>query len=118
MFLYDLVILYFYLQCPKLLDGINIHISGYTGWRQFSLDQLNKLVIEFGAKILKRMPNPEDCTSNIVPYHCHNNKEMYFVSNIILYTKESNRLIKYNMKHLKTFPISWFIEAIQKHSIT
>ncbi|VVC36680.1 BRCT domain,Ankyrin repeat-containing domain,Ankyrin repeat [Cinara cedri] len=103
--------------CPKLFDGINIHISGNTGWKQFSLSELNKLVLQFGGNVLKRMPNPEDCASNIIPYHCHNSEKMYYVSNIILYTKESNRLIKYNMKHLKAYPVSWFIEAGQKHSI-
>ncbi|XP_026817198.1 BRCA1-associated RING domain protein 1-like [Rhopalosiphum maidis] len=102
---------------PKLFDGINIHISGNNGWNQFKLEHLKKLVIEFGAKLLIRMPNPEDCPSNIIPYHCRNNEQMFHVSNIILYTMDSNRLIKYNMKHLKAFHISWFMEAIQKYII-
>lgn len=64
------------------------------------------------------MPNPEDCPSNIIPFHFRDNEQMCHVSNIILYTKDSNRLIKYNMNHLKAFPIAWFIDAAQKHSIT
>jgi len=104
-------------QYPKLFDGINIHISGSNGWNQFKLEHLKKLVVEFGAKLLIRMPNPEDCPTNIIPYHCRNNDQMFHVSNIILYTMDSNRLIKYNMKHLKAFHISWFMEAIQKYII-
>eukprot|EP00102_Acyrthosiphon_pisum_P020191 XP_016657401.1 PREDICTED: BRCA1-associated RING domain protein 1 isoform X9 [Acyrthosiphon pisum] len=102
---------------PKLFDGINIHVCGSNGWNQFTLENLKKLVVEFGAKLLIRMPNPEDCPTNIIPYHCRNNDEMFHVSNIILYTMDSNRLIKYNMKHLKAFHISWFMEAAQKYNI-
>lgn len=81
------------------------------------MEQLKKLVVEFGAKLLKRMPNPEDCPTDITPYYCRENKQMYHVSNIILYTTDSNRLIKYNMEHLKAFHISWFMECAQKHTI-
>ncbi|XP_025204780.1 BRCA1-associated RING domain protein 1-like isoform X3 [Melanaphis sacchari] len=102
---------------PKLFDGISIHICGSNGWNQFTLEHLKKLVVEFGAKLLIRMPNPEDCPTNIIPYHCRNNDQMFHVSNIILYTIDSNRLIKYNMKHLKAFHISWFMDAIQKYII-
>lgn len=102
---------------PKLFDGINIHVCGSNGWNHLTLDNLKKLVVEFGAKLLIRMPNPEDCPNNIIPYHCRNNDQMFHVSNIILYTMDSNRLIKYNMKHLKVFHISWFMEAIQKYNI-
>jgi len=107
----------FVIQYPKLFDGINIHVCGSNGWNQFTLENLKKLVVEFGAKLLIRMPNPEDCPTNIIPYHCRNNDEMFHVSNIILYTTDSNRLIKYNMKHLKAFHISWFMEAVQKYNI-
>lgn len=75
------------------------------------------MVQEFGAKLLKRMPNSEDCPTNILPYHCRDNDKMRYVSNIVLYTEDKNRLIKYNMEHLKVFPISWFMEAIQKFRI-
>lgn len=105
------------LQYPKLFDGINIHICGYTGWQMFSLEDLKKLVTEFGAKLVKRMPNPEDCSSDIMPFHCRESKHMNHTSTIILYTIESDRLIKYNMKHIKAFHISWFMEAAQKFMI-
>jgi len=62
------------------------------------------------------MPDPEDCPFTLVPYHCQNSEQMNHVSTIILYTKDSMRLIKFNMKHLKVFPISWFMETIQKYS--
>lgn len=109
----------FNLQGPKLFDGFQVHISGNVGWEQYTLEQLQKLVVEFGAKLLKRMPNPVDCPTNIIPYHCRKNKDMYHVSTIILYTRfrDSRRLIKYNMEHLKAFHISWFLEAVQKHTI-
>lgn len=63
------------------------------------------------------MPNPEDCPIDIIPYHCRNNESMYHVSTIVFYTTESKRLIKYNMKHLKVFHISWVLEAMQKHTM-
>jgi len=82
------------------------------------MEDLKKLVLEFGAKQINRMPNPEICTSNIIPFHCRNSEQMYRVSNIVLYTTDSNRLIKYNMEHIKVLHISWFLEAAQKYSIT
>lgn len=110
-------IFFFNLQYPKLFDGIDIHICGNNGWQEFSLENLKKLVTEFGAKLIKRMPNPEDCSTNIMPYHSRSSKHMDHVSTIILYTKESDRLIKYNMEHIKAFHISWFMEAAQKFII-
>ncbi|XP_025425094.1 BRCA1-associated RING domain protein 1-like isoform X2 [Sipha flava] len=102
---------------PKLFDGINIHISGNIGWKQFTRDNIKQLVLEFGAKLLNRFPNPEDCPINIIPYYCRNSEQMRNVSTIVLYTEDSHRLIKYNMNHLKVFPISWFMEVILKYSI-
>lgn len=75
------------------------------------------MVTEFGAKLSTRMPNPEMCSSNILPYHCQNNKLMSKVSTIILYTSDSDRMIKYNMEHIKALPISWFMEVAQKYKI-
>lgn len=108
---------YIFLQHPKLFDGINIHISGNKGWEQFSLEELKKLVVNFGAKLLTRMPKPDICPNNIIPFHCRTNKTMHRVSNIVLYTTYSDRLVKYDLEHLKTFHISWFIETVQKYSI-
>lgn len=100
-----------------MFDGINIHISGNAVWKNFSVEHLKEIALEFGAKILKRVPNPEDCPSNIIPYHCQDSELMRHVSTIILYCEDSTRLIKYNMNHLKSFPILWFLEAVQKFSI-
>ncbi|XP_050443517.1 ankyrin repeat domain-containing protein 31-like isoform X2 [Adelges cooleyi] len=102
---------------PKLFDGINVHICGNSGFNQLTVEDLKKLVLEFGAKLLKRMPNPEDCSTNIMPFHCQKYEQMQYLSTIILYTNDSNRLIKYNMKHFKAFHISWFLEVAQKYSI-
>ncbi|XP_050525753.1 BRCA1-associated RING domain protein 1-like isoform X2 [Daktulosphaira vitifoliae] len=101
---------------PKLFDGINVHICGNGSWGHFTSEDIKKLVIEFGAKILKRMPNPEDCPSNVIPFHCRKSELMKYTSTIILYTNDSSRLIKYNMKHLKVFHVSWFFEVAQKYT--
>ncbi|VVC40305.1 Hypothetical protein CINCED_3A008773 [Cinara cedri] len=102
---------------PKLFDGISIHISGDKGWEQFSLQQLKQLVVNFGAQLLTRMPKPHTCPTNIIPFHCRNNKDMYRVSTIVLYTTDSDRLVKYNLEHLKTFHISWFMDNVQNYRI-
>lgn len=78
---------------------------------------MKKLTLEFGGNLLVRSPNPEMCRSDLKPYHCRKSNKMSSVSNIILYNKESERLIKYNMNHLKVFHISWFMNALQKHSL-
>lgn len=90
---------------------------GNVGWKQYTLGQLKTLILEFGAKLVKRIPEPEDFSFTIYPYHCHSSELMCYVSNIILFTKDSNRLMKYNTKQIRVYHISWFIEAIQKHCI-
>lgn len=95
-----------------------MHITGKIGWKQFSIEQLKTLILIFGGKLLKRMPDPEDSPKNKIPYHCFNNKHMIYVSTIILYTTDSGRLIKYNMEHIKAFHISWFIDTVLKYTIT
>lgn len=90
---------------------------GNVGWKQYSLGQLKTLIHEFGGNLVKRIPDLEDSSIIIHPYHCHSSELMCYVSNIILFTNDPNKIMKYNMKHLKVFHISWFIEAIQKHCI-
>lgn len=94
-----------------------MHINGNIGWEQFTRDNLKQLVLEFGAKLLNRFPNPEDCPTNVFPYYCRYSEQLRNVSTIVLYTEDSHRLIKYNMNHLKVFPISWFMEVVLKYSL-
>lgn len=100
-----------------MFDGINIHINGSITGNNFTVEQLKEIVLELGATILKRVPDPENCFSNVIPYHCQYNEQMRHVSTIILYCEDSRRLIKYNMSHVKTFSVPWFLEVVQKFNI-
>lgn len=100
-----------------MFDNIHVYISGKTVEENISVEQLQEIVSEFGANILRSVPNLDNWSSEVIPYHCQNNINMRHVTTIILYCKDSKRLMKYNNKYVKTFPISWFLETVQKFNI-
>lgn len=77
---------------------------------------------EGGGIILKREPNPEDIKTKeqFVPFHIANepNHSLHECTHYIIYIPEKDEpRIKYNMPHIKTLPLIWLIECIEKFTL-
>ncbi|XP_033227625.1 BRCA1-associated RING domain protein 1-like isoform X5 [Belonocnema kinseyi] len=87
----------------------------------FTKKSLTRLVAEGGGTSLSREPNPEDATEvKQIPFHvAHDeNNPLYNCSYYIIYSpgKEEPR-VKYKMPHLKSLPLVWFIECIERFAL-
>lgn len=102
----------FYLQNPPLFTGCHIFLMKLS-----RLDDIKKLVIASGAKLLNREPNPEHAPTNYCVYHCPPGHSLENTSTLILYDKERQPNLKYNMKHIKTLPVDWFLDCILTFTI-
>ena len=70
-----------------------------------------------GAKVLKRLPDPEYIPQNekTYPYHSNPNGPLSKCSHYILYQEgqdSGKQLIKYNMEHLKAVPVEWLFACL------
>ena len=89
---------------------------------QLTRDELMRLVEAGNGKILKREPYPEDIKyrEQIIPFHIANEPShpLYKCIHYIIYVpgKDEPR-IKYNMPHIKTLPLLWLIECIEKFTL-
>ena len=80
--------------------------------------QVKDLVLASGAKLLNREPNPEHAPANYFLYHCPPGHSMENTSTIILYeTGPREPKLKYNMKHIKSLDVTWFLHCIQTFTI-
>ncbi|KOC70454.1 BRCA1-associated RING domain protein 1, partial [Habropoda laboriosa] len=101
------------------LQSKNIY---YINNVQLTRDALMTLVQEGEGKILKREPKPEDINNKeqFIPFHVANNPShtLYKCTHYIIYVpgREEPR-IKYNMPHIKTLPLMWLIECIEKFTL-
>ncbi|XP_012348288.1 LOW QUALITY PROTEIN: BRCA1-associated RING domain protein 1-like [Apis florea] len=85
-------------------------------------DALITLVQEGKGIILKREPNPEDIKTKekFVPFHIANepSHSLHECTHYIIYIPEKDEpRIKYNMPHIKTLPLIWLIECIEKFTL-
>lgn len=100
-------------QNPPLFKNYNIYLKKIS-------DEANikTLVTLSGAKLLVREPNPEHSQTNNFMFHCKPGHLMECTSTLILY-EAGNRepTLKYNMKHIKSVPVQWFLDCIQTFSI-
>ncbi|XP_012285282.1 BRCA1-associated RING domain protein 1 [Orussus abietinus] len=84
----------------------------------FTKRSLAALVKEGDGAVLTREPNPEEIEANkLIPFHVSQNPQhpLHKCSHYIIYVpgKEEPR-IKYNMPHIKSLPLVWLIECIEK----
>ncbi|XP_075228280.1 uncharacterized protein LOC142328429 [Lycorma delicatula] len=106
---------------PKLFDGLNVYVSSY--WpksEKFTKTIISELVKESSAVLLNREPDAESIPPDemTVMFHADVTGSMGICSHIILYVTGYNEpQLKYNMKHIKTLPLKWFLECIQTFSI-
>jgi len=101
---------------PGLFAGLHFYLSGTFDPPCFSKVELQNLVKIAGGKIIAREPDPEFIPSqeDTVPHHALTSSSMASTSHVILYMKGGKRepMIKYNMKHVKTLPVSWLLSCI------
>ena len=79
------------------------------------------MVLAGQGEILKREPDPEatkDC--KLTPFHVAHKPDhpLHRCSHYIIYMpgKDEPRM-KYNMPHMKTLPLAWFFECIEKFDL-
>ncbi|XP_011687580.1 PREDICTED: BRCA1-associated RING domain protein 1-like [Wasmannia auropunctata] len=84
-------------------------------------DDLIRLVKEGEGTVLTREPDPEDLdvTSQTMPFHANDpSHPLRKCTHYIIYVPgKSEPLIKYKMPHIKTLPLVWLIECIEKFTL-
>jgi len=107
---------------PKLLAGIHIYFKG--NFSSPSKPELQMLAKLGGAVMLSREPDPESIPSKEVgvPHHAEPLSSLARTSHIILYDRKSRKSgrkedMMYNMAHLKTLSISWFISSLKAQTL-
>jgi len=101
---------------PGLFAGLHFYLFGTFDPPCFSKAELQNLVKMAGGKIVAREPDPEFIPSqeDTVPHHALTSSSMASTSHVILYMRGGKKepMIKYNMKHMKTLPVSWLLSCI------
>ncbi|XP_076233940.1 BRCA1-associated RING domain protein 1 [Calliopsis andreniformis] len=115
-------------QNPRLFNQCHFYFAlhaknvYYVNGIELTKDSLTRLVQEGNGTVLKREPNPEHIESKeqTVPFHIANEPShpLYKCTHYVIYVpgKEEPR-VKYNMPHLKTLPLMWLIECIEKFAL-
>lgn len=86
-------------------------------------DDLMKLVKEGEGTVLTREPNPEDLKENIsraIPFHVVDDPShpLHRCTHYIIYMPgRGEPRIKYKMPHIKSLPLMWLIECIEKYTL-
>ncbi|XP_031826336.1 BRCA1-associated RING domain protein 1 isoform X2 [Nomia melanderi] len=112
-------------QNPALFNQCNFYFalnpkSTYSvNEMQLTKDALENLVREGNGTVLKREPHPEDVKDQkqIIPFHIANSvtHPLYKCTYYIIYVPGRDEpRVKYNMPHIKTLPLVWLIECIEK----
>jgi len=106
---------------PGLFDGLHFYLSGTFEPPCLTKAEVQNIVKMGGGKLLSREPDPEFIPSqeDTVPYHAPTSSSIASTSHVILYMLGGKRepMIKYNMKHVKTLPVSWLLSCITSGSV-
>ncbi|XP_078042407.1 BRCA1-associated RING domain protein 1 isoform X2 [Augochlora pura] len=110
--LFDNCCFYFALQQNNIYDINDMELTK---------DALEKLIKCGSGTILKRQPDPEHLKKeDIIPFHVASNPShsLYKCTHYIIYAlgRDEPR-VKYNMPHLKSLPLVWLIECIDKFTL-
>ncbi|XP_076764963.1 BRCA1-associated RING domain protein 1-like [Xylocopa sonorina] len=89
---------------------------------ELTKEALVALVQAADGSVLTREPNPEDVRSREPCIHFHIAKEpnhpLYRCTHYNIYVPERNEpRIKYNMPHIKTLPLIWLVECVEKFTL-
>ena len=103
-------------QQPKLFAGIHFYLLGQFG-AKLNRDQILSLIRLCDGKIVTREPDPEWIPEHEVsiPHHAGADSSLAETSHVLLYQEggKSEPLLKYNMKHIKTLPLSWMLNSLK-----
>jgi hypothetical protein len=106
---------------PRLFTGIHFYLTGGFDRPNLSKTDIQKLVSLSGAKLINREPDPENLpvSERTVPHYADKDSGLNRTSHIILYQEGGKRepLLKYNMDHVKTLPLTWFVQCILQHQL-
>lgn len=114
------------MQNPKLFNNCSFYFALNStdfypvGQMELSKKNLRELCLAGGGCVLSREPNPEGIGDQRIPFHVAYDEDhpLHKCSHYIIYSpgKDEPR-IKYNMPHIKTLPLVWFIECIEKFKL-
>ena len=116
-------------QQPGLLAGIhfflanNIGPASASGSASLSREDLASLIKLSGGRLVSREPDPEMVIPEeeiSMPHHASPHSALAATSHVILYRPgegEGEPLIKYNMNHLKSLPVTWLVRSIRAASL-
>lgn len=105
---------------PKVFEKCNMAFTRvFHQESPISKQNLQELITLSGAQFLKREPDPDgSCLEDTVMVHIRNPKSpLFYTTHIVLYSDDTNQPLKYNMKHVKSLPVSWFLKCLQTFSI-
>jgi len=101
---------------PGLLAGIHFFLTGGFEPPCMTKVEIQNIVKMAGGKLITREPDPEFIPSQeaTVPHHALTSSSIAFTSHVILYMAGGKRepMLKYNMKHVKTLPVTWLVSCI------
>lgn len=89
---------------------------------ELTKDALVALVREGDGTVLKREPDPEDINAEeqLIPFHVANepNHPLYKCTHFVIYAPGRDEpRVKYNMLHIKTLPLMWLFECVEKFAL-
>ena len=106
---------------PRLFTGLHIYLTGGFDQPNLSKAELQKIISLSGAKLVHREPNPENLPAGeqTVPHYAEEGSALSRTSHVILYQEGGKRepLVKYKMEHVKTLPLTWFLQSILQHRL-
>lgn len=115
-------------QNPRLFNNcffyfaLQANIIYQIGDVELKKDDLIRLVKAGDGTVFTREPNPEDLKDmmQVIPFHVANDLShpLYKCTHYIIYMpgKDEPR-IKYKMPHIKSLPLIWLIECIEKFTL-
>lgn len=115
-------------QHPRLFNNCFFYFAlqantTYTiGEMQLKKQDLVKLVNEGEGVVLSREPDPEKLKymPDLIPFHIANDEShpLYKCTHYVIYMPgKGEPRIKYKMSHIKTLPLIWLIECIEKFTL-
>ncbi|XP_069679993.1 BRCA1-associated RING domain protein 1-like isoform X3 [Periplaneta americana] len=113
-------------QFPGIFNGCHFYLAGVGGMYKFDDHKLTKtdmttLIRSGNGVVLLREPDPESIPpgERTVPYHAPHNSVLAKCSHYVIYgTGKEEPKLKYNMTHIKSLPVQWLFECMERFSIT
>jgi len=106
---------------PRLFTGLHFFLAGGYDQTRVSKADLQRLINLSGGIYISREPDPENLggEAGTVPHHAQDGSPLGRTSHIILYQEGGKRepQVKYKMEHIKTLPLTWFIQSILQHRL-